>query len=72
MPSKAKFIDSELPVTLGDDGQVLTVVDKSAGTIGWADPAKAPVEVPDISGLANGDYKLHIVDGVATWVAIVE
>jgi len=32
--------------------------------------AAIPLQLPAVSELANGDYKLHIVDGVATWVVI--
>jgi len=44
---------------------------------GSSEPVKAEVEmelveVPDYSELANGNYKLSVTDGVATWVEVIE
>jgi len=40
------------------------------GFVEWeADEASIPTGLP-VAPTANGDYKLHIADGVATWVAI--
>lgn len=61
----------ELPAG-GTDGQVLAV--NAEGALVWVTPAAAPIApftAEAIALLANGDYKLHIVDGVPTWVAIV-
>lgn len=56
-------IRNELPAE-GTTGHILT---KTAEGFEWA---AVPTEVPALP-VADGDYKLNITDGVATWVAIV-